>query len=896
MWLRRLPAVALVILFAGSAGNGQSASDAARAAIADAFAANRDGIYREALPLAERAVALAEPGEDRQLLARALAELGRARWGRGQYDAALSAHERALTIFRDLDDHDGEAEVLLRSGETRYSLGRYQEALAQYELALKANERMPVPSRGREASIRSNIGVSLRFVGRLNEAAAAIEHGLAIARELGNEGFAGQALVFLGITNRARAEYQKAIDAYTEAIAIRRKLKDRRGEAQALGNLGNVYHELGEFEKAIEAHTQSLAIAEEVGYTAQVGFSTSNLAIVLAQLGREALPRFEQALAVWRQIDRQAEVARTLRAIGIQRLQTKGDPGGARTALDEALTIARRIRDADAEGYVLLDLGILELAAGATRPALARFEEGLAVARALGSPHLEFELLSQRGRARLEAGDREAGIADLRASVAIVNDIRARVTSDDAKIAFVDTRQAVFRDLADALLSAGRPIEALEAAEAGRARAFADVLQSRLVRPRPAEQGALDDLRAEIAKPAGSLPVTTTAAGSATGRAAGTTAMLDRLRRQNEELASLVTADSAGIDEIRATAKRLDATIVEYLVTPRALLAWVVSPNGEVRTARTDVTDARLAELARDLLGALDTAGAAMPRAGATPPGLRELHRFVILPVAQWLPRSSSDSVVIVPHGALTHVPFAALEDAQGVPMVTRHTLSIAPSASLFRYTSAKRRAPARGRTSMIFAAPETPRDAGLAPLPGSLDEGRRVAARLADFTPTLLTGARATEQSAKRSLGDAAYLHFATHGLVSEIRPADSSLVLTAGSTDDGYLRAAEIYGLQLTADLVVLSGCSTARGRLTGDGVFGLPRAFIYAGAPSIVASLWDVSDEATVFLIDRFYAELLRTGNKAGALRSAQLATRQRYPHPALWAPFVLIGEPR
>jgi len=168
--------------------------------------------------------------------------------------------------------------------------------------------------------------------------------------------------------------------------------------------------------------------------------------------------------------------------------------------------------------------------------------------------------------------------------------------------------------------------------------------------------------------------------------------------------------------------------------------------------------------------------------------------------------------------------------------------------------------------------------------------------ARLGRFAPTLLEGATATEQFAKTRLNGAAFVHFATHGLVSEIRPSDSSLVLSAGGGEDGYLRASEIYGLELAAELVVLSGCSTARGRLTGDGVFGLPRAFIYAGTPSVLASLWDISDRATVFLMDRFYAELLRSGDKAGALRTAQLETRKQYPHPALWAPFVMIGEPR
>jgi CHAT domain-containing protein len=872
----RLATFLLVGLLSGAPGQGQeSPVDAARAALTEASTMLRGGNYLQGLPLSTRAVELAEKSGDRLVLARALSVLGRAQWGRGQYEPALQSHERSRSLFRELGDRDGEAESLVRTGETFYSLGRYQDALAQYELALASN---PATARDRESLIRSNVGVALRFLGRYDEGAASIERAVAIARDLGDPSWLGQSLVSLGIINRARAEYQKAIDAYTESIAIRRALGDRRGEAQALGNLGNVYTELGEYAKAIDAHTRSLAIAREVGYTAQVGFSTHNLASVLAVLGRDALARFEEALAVWRQIDRQAEIPRTLREIGLQRLYGRGDVAGARAALDEALTIARRLRDRDAEGYVLLNLGGLELDGGAVRPALDRFEEALAIARADGSPNLEFETLAGRARARLLAGDRDAAIADLRASAAIVNDVRARVTSDDAKVAFVDTRQAVFRDLAAALASgaAAQPIEALEAAEAGRARALADVLQSRLVRARPTDQRTLDDLRSASADHA---PV-----------------VLDRLRGQNEELASLVAADSARIIEIRATARRLDATIVEYLVTPRALLAWVIEPGGDVHFARADVLETRLAELTRTILAALDTDPASAQLGPAPRAALRELHRHLIAPIASWLPATSAARLVVVPHGPLSQVPLAALEDDRGTPLIARHIISLSPSISVLRYTATKRRAPAAGSTSVVFAAPDPPPEAALAPLPGSADEGRGVRSRLARFTPTLLEGAQASEQFAKNKLSGAAFVHFATHGLVSEVRPSDSSLVLAAGGGEDGYLRAAEIYGLELTADLVVLSGCSTARGRLGGDGVFGLPRAFMYAGTPSVIASLWDISDRATVFLMDRFYAELLRSGDKAGALRVAQLETRKQYPHPALWAPFVMIGEPR
>jgi CHAT domain-containing protein len=309
------------------------------------------------------------------------------------------------------------------------------------------------------------------------------------------------------------------------------------------------------------------------------------------------------------------------------------------------------------------------------------------------------------------------------------------------------------------------------------------------------------------------------------------------------------------------------------------------------------VAAGRVGELARTVVAILD-ASASAAYGGADPARavLRELHAYLIAPVARLLPEAPARRVVFVPHGVIAQVPFAALEDATGAPLVGRHTISTAPSVSVFRYTGGRARRDSRPPSSLVFAAPAAPPDTDLPVLPGSLDEGRRVADRLVSFAPVLLEGGGASEHVAKARLPGAAYVHFATHGLVSDVRPADSSLVLAAGGGEDGFLRAAEIYGLELTADLVVLSGCSTARGRPTGDGVFGLPRAFLFAGAPSVVASLWDISDRATVFLMDRFYAELLRTRDKAAALRAAQLATRERYAHPALWAPFVLVGEPR
>ena len=409
----------------------------------------------------------------------------------------------------------------------------------------------------------------------------------------------------------------------------------------------------------------------------------------------------------------------------------------------------------------------------------------------------------------------------------------------------------MFRDLALLLVGAGRAEEGLEAAEAGRARAFADLLAQRR-RPRSDPRGP----------------------------------------------AALPTAGSTTVADVRATAKRLQATLVEYLVTEGRLLAWVVDPRGALHVASSDVTRERLDSLTKSVRAGIDTVDpAARRRTSALRGVLRELDRLLIGPVVPWLPASPEAPLIVIPHGPLALVPFAALEDETGRPLVERYTLSFAPAASVYQHTQGTVRAGERAAPRLLVVAdPTPPAESAVARLPWAREEGQRIVRRFHGMPVRLLTGSAASEAAVKREASAYSRLHFAAHGLVAPDRPLASSLLLAAGEGEDGYLRVDEIFDLDLAADLVVLSGCSTGLGRLTGDGILGFTRAFIYAGAPTVVVSQWDVSDRTTAFLMDSFYGSLRAGQAKAAALRAAQLATRSRFPHPAMWAAFTVVGEPR
>jgi CHAT domain-containing protein/Tfp pilus assembly protein PilF len=841
--------------------------------------------FQEALPLAEGA-------GDALALARCLAGLGWAQWAGGEYEASLKSRRRALDILTTRGDIRRRTAVLKGIGEVLYSMGRFDEALAQYREALENEKQSPIPLQ--RGLIMSNMGSAYRSLGRFDEAAATLEEALAVLRGTEERGAVGQALIFLGIVNRARGEYDKALSCYRDALAAMREAGDRRAQAQILGNTANVYLDLGQLEQAIALNRQSLALAEEVGYTVQIGFANHNIGAALSRIPRpaEALKHYRAALDIYRKIGRNAQVVWTTLSVGTLQAFLLEDRAAGRATLQDARALAEKSQDREALAHVRYELGSLDLHDGRYDAAHEHLTAALTTSRELGAPDLEYQVLANRGRLARKMGRAEEALADLRASAKIVNDLRANVASDQAKIAYIDTRQSVFHDLVLVLTDMGRTEEALEAAEAGRARALADLLDQQRALGRPAQRQALKDIRA--ARRSAPAP----ASSSGTRGTDPIAVAIDQLERRDPEFASLLTVASPRITEIKQIARRLDATILEYLVTERTLYAWVVDPDGTLRHSTQSILASHLAQRAEELRRSLHSVSAAdLRRPDALRAELRALYDLLIEPVAAWLPSPGSDRpLVIVPHGATALVPFAALTAPDGAPLIDRQRLSFAPSIATFRYTAAKRRATAwKDLDALVVADPAPPTDAGVQRLPGTLDEARSVAARFGRRAE-VMTGREATEAAVTSAMRSRRVIHLATHGLISSVRPIASSLLLAEGNGEDGYLRLDEIFGLELAAELVVLSGCSTGVGRLTGDGIFGLTRGFIYAGTPSVVVSNWDVSDHATVYLMDRFYASLSRGATKAAALAQAQRDTRRRYPHPALWAAFVLVGEPR
>jgi CHAT domain-containing protein len=304
----------------------------------------------------------------------------------------------------------------------------------------------------------------------------------------------------------------------------------------------------------------------------------------------------------------------------------------------------------------------------------------------------------------------------------------------------------------------------------------------------------------------------------------------------------------------------------------------------------------------------------------------RELHQVLIQPIRNWLPAKPGATLTIVPHGPLFLLSFAALLDETGRYLVERYTLHYTPSVAALQLSERKKlgltgRSPEYLLIADPAGLPSQPNGKPLPSLPGSRKEVSAIAQLLHSRGVTTLVGAEAQEERIRDVSSDKTIIHIATHGVVRNDSPLDSFLALGRGpSTDsqaaadsrDGRLTVQEIYDLRLRSDLVVLSACRTASGRISGDGLIGLTRAFFYAGTPSVIATLWDVADEPTHLLLPAFYRNLNRFQDKGKALRAAQLqllsalrggqmkiaTATDTYilpEHPAFWASFILLGEP-
>jgi len=857
--------------------------------------------FDEALASADEAIAVAERARDRQGLALAHHTKGAIFNTMGRPADAVAWNERALAEYEAIGDRLGIANTLSSLVAASTTSGDVPRASAYAERALRLYDEIG-DARGR-AVVLLNL-VKLADAPELAD--ARLNEVLATADRLGAADLRGAALRTRGGRQFVSGDLsgaQVTLEAAAACFEQAREIEDLASVQLMLGRISRAH---GDFEGAIARYQRAIDLLAPTRerYTLVEAVNAKAVALGLLKRKTEAIATYEHGLALARESGNPRLIDFMLGNFG------GGLLGGQEYA--RALPILQEVLDRKPEPYIAAfrynQLAIALANLGRASEALAPMDESLRITRELNLADALDARLDDRAWILSKLGRHDEALADVREALATVDRVRSRLVPQDyLKRGYGDHVQQFYGHGVDLLSQMGRGAEALEMAEQGRARAFLDLLAAR-------ESASLS-----LATRGAPAP---TAAGGA-------------------PLGSASTGRPLAMAEIAATAARLRSTILTYWVGNDATLVWVVGPDGREHDQRLPIGRERLAKLVaattaplREPSGTVASRGAdesltKLPLRGLGLLALarddrsswRELYKSLIEPIRASLP-ARGGRVTIIPHGPLFQLSFAALQNGPGRYLIEDYDLNYSPAISVLDFTGRRQEAVganAGGPWAIVGNPSSLPAvgTAPLPPLPGAAREIASITAIAPRGNVVRLEGAGANESALMRAL-DARHpsvLHFATHGFVFDDPKELPFLALQRvgdASNVDGRLTLDEVYGLSLSADLVVLSACRTGSGQVSSDGIVGLTRGFFYAGAPSVMATFWDVTDETTAILMPDFYRNYARDRGKSASLRSAQLALladlragrvvitasgrRVTLPeHPLLWAAFFLSGEP-
>ena len=790
-----------------------------------------------------------------------------------QREQEIKKYEDALAVYREAGDRSGEASALTDIGRVYNRYGEREKALEYLSQALSLHKLLG--NQREEARTLTYMAYVCSGLAQRQKALDYFNQSLRISEALGDG--AGEAAAFANISGiyNALGESQKALDYLNLALVKSRAVGDRAQEARTLGLMGGQHNQLGDAARALEYFNEALSLHKALGDRYGEGLTLTNIGFAYINLKDwpKALEYLNLALPIVKAEDeRRWTEAMVLTSIG--RVKTSlGNNQEALEYLNQALPLHKSLNNQIWEAHTLTYLGAAYDSLGQPEKALDYYNQSLVLTRTIA--HLNGEAGNLLRIARLERnrGNLSEARQRIESALEINESLRTRVVSKESRTSFSASRREYYEFYVDLLMRLGQKAEALQANERARARGLVEILtESRVAAlPQPVPL-TLRDIQQQVLD--------------------DQTMLLEYALGEEKSYLWLVTKSELKSFELpkRSVIEAAARRIYELLL---------VSNKTQAR---------RPAELA-----------------------LAELGRMILGPVASQL---SKERIVIVADGALEYVPFTALSISVGAyePLVAHREIVNLPSASVLdalrREMSNRQRAPEavavladavfqsddsrltqKAHASSGTDQSELMRSASEAGvfnfprLPFSRREAEAIVAKAGaprSFKALDFTASRETVFNTK--LDQYRIIHFATHAILNSRHPALSGIVLSLydeqGRAIDGFVRAPEIYNLKLNADLVVLSGCRTALGsEIKGEGLVGLTRGFMYAGTARVVASLWDVRDEATSELMSRFYERMFKDRMKpAAALRAAQVSLwrERRWSAPYFWAGFILQGE--
>jgi tetratricopeptide (TPR) repeat protein len=826
----------------------------------------------------------------------------------GRYEEALGAGRVVLEALEDgsIDppptrkQYDSlAAPVHLNRGGCYEYMGRYDEALDAYAAAKRCYRALGMPERIGE--VLDNEGAVLASLGRGTEALDAHEQAVAIFARAGLDLSRAKAINNVGETRLRQGSYTAGLEAFEQARRLLDPLDASVERSILLRNTADAYLGLNLYLEALSGYREANDSLESMGMAHDRAQALWGMGSAL--MNRSEFGPAEEALAEAADLFAKADNAPLLSGVMLELASLRTVNGrredglaAARRALGLVSTERRPVQQ------VYAHLRLVDLLLPDVEEAEPHLLEAQRLAASLELPQLRYRLHERFGRLRLLQGREEEAKTLLEAAVEEIERLRGTVTQENMRASFLRDKTAAYEDLLRVHLA--READAWRAfavAEYAKSRALVDLITGLAEKePRgladPEQEGRLRTLQADLNATYNSMLGVAehghdTLLPDLQERAVELETEIGRLRLRAATASPDPFAARAAAPEDVLERVPPDVTLVAYHAVGDEVLAFIVS-GGDVRVVRRVSTVASVGRLAGKLAVQWDRFRAGGGFTGrhaamlerSTRRLLGALYGEVVAPLAPLLVRAGrgadgeTPKLVIVPHGPMHQIPFHALFDGEGY-LLERFEISYAPSATV--YALCQERAPHGSGRALAFGV-------GDPLIPEAATEARSVAGHIPGAEARV--DGEATVAGLRAQAPGCDVLHLACHGLFRADNPMFSSLKL-----HDGWLTAADALGLGLPGALVTLSACESGRsGVIGGDEVLGLTRAFLGAGAATLVVSLWLAQDRTTAALMEDWYGRMGEGMGRAAALRAAQLETMTRHPHPFYWAPFVLIGR--
>ena len=854
------------------------------------------GNFKQAIENHNQHLSIAKEVGDRNGEGRAYGNLGAAYHGLGNFKQAIEYHNQYLSIAKEVGNRAGEGEAYGNLGNAYYKMGNFKQAIEYHSLSLSIAKELE--NRAGECGAYGNLGNAFHGLGKFKQAIEYHNLSLSIAKEVGDRAGEGLAYGNMGNVYDSLGDFKQAIEYHNLSLSIAKEAGDRAGEGEVYGNLGIAYHKVGSFKQAIEYHKLRLSIAKNVGDSAGEGEAYGHLGADYHSLGnfKQAIEYHSLHLSIAKEVgDRSGErvaygnlgnayhsLGNFKQAIEYHSLhlgltkevgdragegQTYGNLGADYHSLGNFkqaieyhslhLGITKEVGDRAGEGIAYGNLGTAYHRLGNFKQAIEYHNLHLNITKEVGERTGEGRAYYSLGRVSESLGSISEALDYYRSSIKLFEQARALLQSKDAwKIGFRDLYQVVYTALWRTLVKTGETEEALCAAEQGRAQALIDILKkqydivvklSMSFEPKKTTSYILKDLSTQTVFMA-----------------------LDR-----DTITVWLLSKGKEIQLKRKKIEHGSATL---------LMENVLKDIGAGVGVRCE--NRSLDELSDDLPSNREVVEVNVQSPTSLTNSLRLLYDVIIGPIKDLL---HGDQLIVVPDGPFCLAPYAALSESFRIRTVPSLTTLKLIAGSPEDYHSK--------RGVLLVGDPcieEVPMK--LSQLPYAKKEVEMIG-KLLKATP--LTGRNATKGEVLKRISTVSLVHIAAHGCqeTGEIalapNPERTSPIPKA---EDYILKMSDVQAVRVRARLVVLSCCHSGRGEVKAEGVVGMARAFLCAGARSVLVSLWAIDDEATLLFMERFYQHLADGKSSSVALHQAMKSLRESQQFSAVkyWAPFVMIGD--